>query len=73
MKLVVRDIPPRTLWALEKSGLHPLLAQLYAARGVQDAQEMDTALAHLMSPATIKGLTEAAQPLAHAIDREQKL
>ncbi|MBP9907014.1 MAG: single-stranded-DNA-specific exonuclease RecJ [Rhodoferax sp.] len=73
MKLVVRDIPPRTLWALEKSGLHPLLAQLYAARGVQDAQEMDTALAHLMSPATMKGLTEAAQLLAHAIDRDQKL
>jgi single-stranded-DNA-specific exonuclease len=73
MKLAVRDIPPRTQWALEKSGLHPLLAQLYAARGVQDAQELDIALAHLLPPDTMKGLPEAAQLLAHAIEREQKL
>jgi len=26
MKIVARDIPPRAAWALEQSGLHPLLA-----------------------------------------------
>jgi len=34
MKLLTRDIPPRSAWALEQSGVHPLLARLYAARGV---------------------------------------
>ena len=34
MKIIPRDIPPRAAWALEQAGIHPLLARLYAARGV---------------------------------------
>ena len=34
MKFTVRDIPPRAAWALEQAGVHPLLARLFAARGV---------------------------------------
>ncbi len=67
MKLIVRDVPPRIVWALEKAGVHPLLAQLYAARGVQDALELDTALTHLMAPNLMKGTAEAARLLADAI------
>ena len=37
MKITTRDVPPRARWALEQAGLHPLLAQLYAARGVTQA------------------------------------
>ena len=47
MKLVARDIPPRSVWALEQAGVHPLLAQLYAARGVQTGEELDDGLARL--------------------------
>lgn len=50
MKLVARDIPPRSVWALEQAGIHPLLAQLFAARGVQSPTELDDALAHLLPP-----------------------
>ena len=35
MKITARDIPPRAAWALEQAGVHPLLARLYAARGVR--------------------------------------
>ena len=28
-----RDAPPRTVFALERDGVHPLLARLFAARG----------------------------------------
>jgi len=73
MKLIVRDIPPRIVWALEKAGIHPLLAQLYAARGVQDPQELDTALAHLIAPNLMKGTAEAARLLADAIAADKKL
>jgi single-stranded-DNA-specific exonuclease len=73
MKLIVRDAAPRNIWALEKSGIHPLLAQLYAARGVADAHEIDPALAHLLAPNTLKGSAEAARLLADAIGLDQHL
>ena len=31
----IRDVPPRIAWALEQAGVHPLLARLFAARGVR--------------------------------------
>ena len=67
MRLQTRDVPPRARWALEQAGLHPLLAQLYAARGVTQASELDDALAHLLPPDTLKGASEAASLLADAI------
>jgi single-stranded-DNA-specific exonuclease len=73
MKLIARNIPPRSLWALEKAGIHPLLAQLYAARGVLDPAELDDALARLLPPASLKGSTEAARLLADAIADNKRL
>jgi single-stranded-DNA-specific exonuclease len=73
MKLIVRDAPPRSVWALEKAGIHPLLAQLYAARGVLDPQELDAALVHLLPPTAMKGTLEAARLLADAIALDKKL
>jgi single-stranded-DNA-specific exonuclease len=67
MKLIARDIPPRIVWALEQAGVHPLLAQLYAARGVQTPLELDDALAHLLPPSDLLGSAAAATLLADAI------
>jgi single-stranded-DNA-specific exonuclease len=61
------------VWALEQAGIHPLLAQLYAARGVQSALELDDALAKLLPPASMKGTLEAARLLADAIGSDKKL
>ena len=55
MKIHVRDVPPRAVWALQQAGVHPLLAQLYAARGVRTADELDEGLARLLSPTTLLG------------------
>jgi single-stranded-DNA-specific exonuclease len=73
MKIVVRDIPPRAAWVLEQAGIHPLLAQLYAARGVLGKEELDDALARLLPPSGMKGTQEAAVLLADAIAAGQKL
>lgn len=73
MKFEVRDVPPRSAWALEQAGIHPMLARLYAARGVQAADELDPALARLLPPAGLKGAAQAATLLADAIAAGQQL
>ena len=73
MKIIVRDSPPRTVWTLEQAGIHPLLAQLYAARGVKSPLELDDALARLLPPTSMKGTLEAGQLLADAIRDNKKL
>ena len=73
MKITARDIPPRAVWTLEQAGIHPLLAQLYAARGVQSTQELDDGLARLIPPSEMLGTLEAATLLADAIAANQKL
>ncbi len=69
----VRDVPPRVVFALEQSGVHPLLARLFAARGVKTAEELDDGLAHLLSPASMRGAAEAAVLLADAIERQRRI
>jgi len=73
MKIVARDIPPRAAWALEQAGVHPLLARLFAARGVQHKDELDDGLARLLPPASLRGAQEAAVLLADAIGLNKKL
>ena len=73
MKIIARDIPPRAVWTLEQAGIHPLLAQLYAARGVQNTQELDDGLARLIPPGEMLGTSAAATLLADAIAANQKL
>ncbi len=73
MKLLTRDIPPRSAWALEQSGVHPLLARLYAARGVHTPDELDDALARLLPPTGLQGAQDAARLLADAIAANRRL
>jgi len=73
MKITPRDIPPRSVWALEQAGVHPLLAQLYAARGVTQPDELDNALSKLLPPDGLKGVREAAVLLADAIAAQKRL
>jgi single-stranded-DNA-specific exonuclease len=73
MKIIPRDIPPRSVYALEQAGVHPLLARLYAARGVTGTDEIDDSLAKLLPPAGLLGIDAAAQLLADAIAQGKRL
>ena len=73
MKLLTRDVPPRSAWALEQAGVHPLLARLYAARGVSSRDELDDALSRLLPPTDLLGASEAARLLADAIAAGRQL
>ena len=66
-RISVRDIPPRATWALEQGGVHPLLARLYAARGIRSPDELDTRSSALLAPDRLKGTREAATLLADTI------
>ena len=73
MNLLTRDVPPRSAWALEQAGVHPLLARLYAARGVLSKDELDDALNLLLPPAGMLGTSEAAKLLADAMAQNKRL
>jgi single-stranded-DNA-specific exonuclease len=73
MRFILRDAPPRAVWALEQAGVHPLLARLYAARGVSDPGELDVSLAQLLPPDGMKGMAQAAPLLADAITAKKRI
>lgn len=73
MNIIARDVPPRAVWALEQSGVHPLLARLFAARGIRSAEELDDTPSKLLPPTDLKGATQAAIMLADAISQGQRI
>ena len=73
MKISNRDVPPRAVWTLEQAGVHPLLARLYAARGVSGMDELDDGLNRLLPPAGMQGVAGAAVLLADAIAQDKHL
>jgi single-stranded-DNA-specific exonuclease len=72
-RIEVRDVSPRTAFALEQAGVHPLLARLFASRGVKTVDELDDALAHLLLPSSMKGADAAAALLADAIEQQRRI
>ena len=73
LQILTRDVPPRTAWTLEQAGVHPLLSRLFAARGIQSAEELDDGLAKLLPPQSLKGTEAAAQLLADALAAQKRL
>ena len=73
MQIIPRDFSPRTSYTLEQAGQHPLLARLYAARGVNSPAELEQDLAHLLPPNQLTGTTAAARLLADAIAANKRI
>src|SRR5690554_1060724 len=51
----------------------PLLTRIYAARGVQSASELDKGLARLLPVNLLKGMDDAVQLLAQALEQRQRI
>lgn len=73
MQLILRDCPPRAAWQLEQGGVHPLLARLFAARGITSAVELDDSLAKLIPPSELLGVQAAACLLADALAARRRI
>ncbi|MBL8390920.1 MAG: single-stranded-DNA-specific exonuclease RecJ [Candidatus Accumulibacter sp.] len=68
-----RPVSPRGQWQLEQQGLHPLLARIYAGRGIRTSSELDYDFGSLLPPAGLTHATEAAVLLADHIARQRKI
>jgi single-stranded-DNA-specific exonuclease len=72
-RLVERRIPLAAFHRLVAEGVHPLLARLYAARGILSAANADTSLARLVPPSHLARADAAAALLADAIAARRRL
>jgi len=72
-KIIQRPYPADIAEQLARSGIHPLLARIYAARGIDDASQLDTELKHLLPFALLKNVESMASLLADAIAENKKI
>src|SRR5215471_14579578 len=71
--ITARGAPPECVERLVQSGVHPLLARIYAARGITALPEIDTDFAHLAPPQSMLNLETMARALADAIAARKRL
>ncbi|CAM5390025.1 single-stranded-DNA-specific exonuclease RecJ [Eoetvoesiella caeni] len=72
-KLSTRPSYPEAARALEVAGIHPLLARLWAARGVKQATETQLKWSALIPPGQLTQGEQAAAVLADAIGARKRL
>jgi single-stranded-DNA-specific exonuclease len=72
-RIATRACSFRSSELLRQSGVHPVLARVYAARGLTDARELSSELGALMAPAGLLHIDLAAQFLADAIKAGKKM
>ena len=73
MQKLIRRRPAPATQELAGASLHPLLAQIYSARGIRSARDLDLGLARLLPPATLRNAERAAVLLADAIAAGDRL
>ncbi len=73
MKIVTRPYAEADRRRLQESGVHPLLARLYAARRISSAAQLEQGFSQLIPPAALANADRAARLLADAIAQKKKL
>lgn len=72
-RITIRPSPFRTTELLKQGGVHPVLARLYAARGLSEPRELSSELAALIAPAGLLHIDRAAEFLADAIGAGKRM
>ena len=72
-RITTRPCPWRTSEMLRQDGVHPVLARIYAARGLADPRELSSELAALVPPGALRQIDAAAAFLADAIAAGKKM
>ena len=68
-----REAPVEIVGSLTEAGVHPLLARLYASRGVTSVAQVKTSFDGLVPPAQMHNLERMAALLADAIAARERL
>ncbi|MCC6072422.1 single-stranded-DNA-specific exonuclease RecJ [Massilia sp. GCM10020059] len=72
-RIAIRPCPFRTSEMLRQGGVHPVLARLFASRGLTDARELSSELAALVPPSGLLHIDAAAAFLADAIAAQKRM
>ena len=72
-RILEREVPPAAFEALRAGGVHPVLARIYASRGVREVSQLDTSLAGLLPFDPLLNCTAMAALLADAIAADKRL
>lgn len=67
MNWIERAVDAQAMASLRQAGHSPLMARLWAARGIVHSEQTDVALHHLLSPQGLKGVAQAAELLGQAV------
>jgi single-stranded-DNA-specific exonuclease len=67
-RILTRSGAQRAERRLIEAGVHPMLARIYANRGVERGEELEYKLDSLLPPQSLRGVAEAATLLADAIE-----
>jgi len=73
VRIVARTFAEADRYALVEAGVHPLLARIYAARRIRSSAELRYDASALLPPSLLKGIDDAAQLLADAIQSGKRL
>jgi single-stranded-DNA-specific exonuclease len=73
MKIVTRPYAEKDRRRLLESGVHPLLARLFAARRIGSTDQLEQDFSRLIPPAALTNADRAARLLADAIEKQKKL
>src|SRR5580765_2147218 len=72
-RITTRAYDPRDADSLIRNGIHPVLARVYAARGLLDVKDLSSELNALMAPSSLLHIDAAAVYLADAISAGKKM
>jgi single-stranded-DNA-specific exonuclease len=73
MKIVERSYAEADRRALERAGVHPVLARVLAARRIRSPEDLDYDASRLLAPSLLANAEQAAALLADAIARGRRI
>ena len=72
-RIATRTVPLRDTERLIQHGIHPVLARLYASRGLRETHQLSSELSAMIAPAGLLHIDAAAVFLADAIAAQKKM
>jgi single-stranded-DNA-specific exonuclease len=72
-RIIPRSYPEETAQQLTQAGFAPLLARIYAARGIENKEQLDTDIKRLLPHMLLKNAGKMAGLLADAIAAQKKI